>query len=354
MRLRYEQLFNIGITAAYYVDAMSHEDFVVEPTQYCKRQMSRYKILSKKTPDGIALLYECSPFTNDATAFKPITTEEKFTFKVSVTNPDFWYYADVNSWQKDKIFFLKNAAYNAPGNLTILSGALNNPVLYRPMEFMYEVLLENVQNILEVRDGSGSLIKTIVVRAKTASEPVGKKETFFINLKNYADGLYTLRHKSTGGDTDERVYCSADYTTGTLSIIEITYKGGIAWTGVSPFQKYLISISSRSTDWFIDVYIRKKTLAVVLASQLSVKHFPDVAEPLKTFSTVGLPDDLKGYVQFKSDVKLLYSQKPMHLCLQKSGMPNPVTVLDPLPLPSSLTFKKDLLNNLVTKIIVNV
>lgn len=354
MRLRYEQLFNIGFTAAYYVDDLAHEDFIIEPSQYCKRQMNRYKILFKKTLDGIALLYECSPFTNNATAFKPITTEEKFTFKVSVTNPDFWYYADVNNWEKDKMFFLKNAAYNATGNLNILNGALNIAVLYRPMEFMYEVPLENVQNILEVKDGSGILIKTIVVRAKTPSEPVGKKETFFINLKNYADGLYTLRQKSTGGNTDEKVYCSADYTTGTLSIIEITYKGGVAWTGVSPFQKYLISISSRFTDWFIDVYIRKKTLPVTFASQLLVNHIPGVAEPLKTFSKVGLPDDLKGYVQFKSDVKLRYSQKPMHLCLQKPGMPNPVSVLDPLPLPSSITFQKDLLNNLVTKIIVNV
>ena len=354
MRLRYEQLFNIGFTAAYYVDGQSHEDFIIEPTQNCKNQMSRYKILSKKTPDGIALLYECSPFTNDATAFKPITTEEKFAFKVSVNNPDFWYYADVNNWEKDKIFFLKNPFYNVTGNINILAGSLNNAILYRPMEFMYEVPLENVQNILEVRNGLGSLLKTIVVRAKTAAEPVGKRESFFINLKNYTDGLYTLRHKSTGGDADEDVYCSANYATGTLAIIEITYKGNVAWTGVSPFQKYLVNVTSRSTDWVIDVYIRKKTLPVVLASQLSVNHSPGVAEPLKTFSTVGLPDDLKGYVQFKSDVKLLYSQKPMHLRLQKPGMPNPVTVLDQLPLPSSICLQKDILNNLFTKIIVNV
>jgi hypothetical protein len=351
MRLRYEQLFSVGFTTAYYADNLSHDDFIVEPTRYCQRQMSRYKILSKKTFDGISLVYECSPFTNDATPFRPITTIEKFTFKVTVANADFWYYADVNNWEKDKIYLLKNPVFNTTGTINVLSGPLNAPVLFRPMEFKYETPLENTPGLLKVMDATGNVLRTIIVRAKTPSEPVGKTEPYFIDLKNFTDGSYTLRHVTSGGDVDELVYCSADYSPDTLAIVEISYRTGVAWTGVQPFQRYAITVSSRLTDWFFDVHIRKKPVPFYVASQLSIKHLPVAPEPLHTFSVVGVPDDINGFVQFKSIAKVMYSQKPMHLQLLKSLT---TTVLDPLPLPSSITVQKDSLNNLITKVVVNV
>lgn len=351
MKLRYEQLFNIDFTAAYYVDARPHEDFVMMPTNFCKKQMSRFSILYKKIPGGLSLLYECSPFTNDATPFKPIIAEEKFVFKVSVTNPDAWYYSDINGWGKDKVYILKNPFFNAPGNINILTGPLNTPILFRPMEFKYELQLDNVQALLEIRDTFGNLIKVMRVRAKTSAEPVGKKESYFVNLKNYADGLYTLRHISSGGTVDEEVYCTVDYEPGILAIVEITYKTGLAWTGVAPFQKYIINISSRLTEWFIDVNIRKKTVPTVVASDLAIKHIPMAPEPLRTFKIVGAADDVNGFVQFKSVGTISYSQKPMHLQLVKAPA---VSILDPVPLPSSISLQKNSLNILFTKIIVNI
>jgi hypothetical protein len=351
MRLRYEQLFSIGFTAAYYADNLPHDDFIIEPTRYCSKQMSRFKMLSKKTIDGISVIYECSPFTNDPTPFRPVTTVEKFTFKVTVTNPDFWYYADVTNWERDKIFLLKNPFFNSTGNINILTGPLNAPVLFRPMVFKHELVLENVPGLLKVMDAIGNVIHTIIVRAKTPAEPVGKKEAFFVNLKDFTDGSYTLRHVTSGGDVDEAVYCSADYSTDTLAIVEISYQSGLLWTGIAPFQHYTVNIASRVTDWFFDVHIRKKTIPAYLASQLSIRHVPVPPEPLRTFSVVGVADDINGFVQFKSNVKLTYSQRPMHLQLLKLLT---TTVLDPLPLPSSITVQKDALNNLITKIVVNV
>lgn len=351
MKIRYEQLFTVAVTTAYYADNLQHDDFVIEPTQYCQKQMSRFRILSRKTFDGLTLLYECSPFTNDATPFRPVSAEEKFTFKVTTANADFWYYADVNNWEKDKIFLLKNPLFNAPGTINVHSGALNSAIAFRPMQFKYMVALENVAGLLQVRDTTGNLLKQQIVRAKTPAEPVGKKEEYFIDLQSFADGLYTIRHVTSGGDVDEQVYCSADHSADTLAIIEITYKGGVAWTGVKPYQKYTVNISSRATDWFFDIHIRKKTVAAFVASQLSIKHLPTPPEPLRTFSVVGIPDDVNGFVQFKSNTKLSYSQKPMHLQLLKSLTS---TILDPLPLPSSIAVQKDALNNLITKVVVNV
>lgn len=352
MKLRFEQLFNIALTTSYYTDNKTHEDLIIEPTSYCQKQMSRFKILSKKTFDGMVLLYECNPLTNDATAFNPIKKEEIFTFKVKVKNADFWFYADVQDWESGKIYLFRNPTYATTGDINIVTGALTSPIHYRPMEFKYDVALETVEGLLEIRNSNGTLIKTLVIRAKTATEAAGVKEQYLINLENYNDGTYTLRHITTSGNVDEQVYCSADYSSDTLAIIEITYKGDVAWTGVIPFQKYIINIASRSTDWFFDVHIRQKAMPVALASQLSLKHLPIPPEVVKMFTVNDGPYDATGFVQFKSSVKLSYSHKPMHLQLLKTG--SIIPIMDPLPLPSPIDVQKDALNNLFTKVIVNV
>ncbi|GEO11938.1 hypothetical protein [Segetibacter aerophilus] len=351
MRLRYEHLFSIDFTTAYYVDMLPHGDFVIVPTCYCVKQMSRFKMLSKKTINGMSLIYECSPFTNDATPFRPVNVVEKFTFKVTVANPEFWYYADVNNWERDKIFLLKNPFFNTTGDINVLTGPLNATVLFRPMQFKHELVMENVPGLLKVLDATGNVLRTIIVRARTVVEPVGKKEALFVDLKNSTDGSYTLRHVTSGGDVDEAVYCSEDYSTDTLAIVEISYQSGLAWTGIPPFQRYVVNITSRATDWFFDVHIRKKAIPPYLASQLKITHVPVPPEPLRTFAVVGVADDVNGFVQFKSNVKLTYSQRPMQLQLQKVPA---TTVLDTMPLPSSITVQKDALNNIITKIVVNV
>lgn len=350
MKIRYKQLFTIGMRAAYYTDNKQHDDFVITPTRMCERQMSRFRIRSRKTFDGIGLHYECSPTTNDATPFKPITIEEKFTFRVSVTNPDFWYFADVRAWENDKIFLLQNAVYNTTGNISVLNGPMINPVLYRPKTFKFETTIEAVGGLIRVLDSAGNILQTIIVRAKTATEPVGTKESFLINLAGYEDGSYTIRHINSGGNNDTQVYCSLEYAPGTLAIIEIKYRTGVAYTGIDPIQKYTIDISSRLTDWFIDVHIRPRTVPPFLASELQIKHLPVPPAGAKIFNRI-VTNDANGYAQFKLTGQLPFSQKPVHLQLLKA--PSQL-VMDPLPLPSSITVQKDALNNLFTKIIVNV
>lgn len=352
MKLRYEQLFTISLRPEYYTDDLPHDDFVIEPTNVCKKLMSRYKILFKKTFDGIGLYYECDSAKTDSTALRPITAEEKFTFIIKTNNADFWYYADVQNWESGKVYFLKNPKYNVTGNITVLNGPLVNPVSFYPMKFKYETALDNAQGLLEIRDINNTLIKTISVRAKTTAEPAGITEFYLVDLSGYNDGAYTIQRISTTGNADENIYCTADYYPDVLSVAEITYKGGVAYTGIEPFQKYLLNVSSRSTDWFYDVHIRQKTVPVALASELSLKHIPVPPGVAKTFTVSSGPDNANGFVQFKSSVKLSYSQTPMHLQLKKTG--NPVPVIDLLPLPSAVDVQKDAGNNLFTKVIINV
>lgn len=352
MKTRYQQLFNISLASSFYKDKKINEDLIVEPTSYCLKLLSRYRILSKKISNGIALLYECSPLTNDATAFKPITVEEKFNFIVRLNNADFWFYADVRNWESGKIFLLKNTTYSTTGNINIASGALTNPILYRPMSFKYEVALESVEGLLEIRNSSGNVIKTLAVRAKSLSEASVVKEPISVNLNHYTDGPYAIRHISTSGNTDEKVYCSADFSNDTLAIIEITYRGDAAWTGVKPLQNFIISVDSRVADWYFDIRIRKRAVSVIKASKLSIKHLNVLQEVKRTFSVDGLPDDANGVVKFKSDSKLSYSQMPMRL--QLINTVNSKVVMDPLPLPSSIDLQKDALNNLFSQVIINV
>jgi hypothetical protein len=75
-------------------------------------------------------------------------------------------------------------------------------------------------------------------------------------------------------------------------------------------------------------------------------------EPLQTFIITGGPDNANGFVQFKSNGTIGYSQRPMQLQLVKKVPAG--SILDPIPLPSSVSLQKNALNILFTKIIVNV
>lgn len=352
MKLRYKELFKVSFATSYYVDGQAHNDVVLEPTLCCTKQMSRYKIRSKKSSDGITLYYEASPLTNDATAFKPVNVEEQFVFRAMVSNPDLWYYADVNGWQQDKVYFIRNTIYNTTGDISILNGALNNPVLNRPLSFIYELPLQAEQSVLEIRDAANTVISSIVIRARKADEAAGKTEGFPIDLLTQADGLYTLRHLKKAGDTDQQAYCSSDCTPGTFAIVEITYKGNAAWTGVAPTQQYKINIATRPTEWVYEVYLRPKPTSTLKASKLFIKHEPVGAEPVQTFTPV-VVDDAAGFVRFKSDALLKFSQRPMKLRLVTPDLITPKDVIPALPGPSALTIVKNG-PNLSTKIIVNV
>jgi len=352
MKIRYQQLFRISLTSSFYKDKKINGDLIIEPGENCRKLMNRYKILPKKISDGMTLFYECSPLTNDATAFKPVTKEEKFTFIIKSNNADFWFYADVRSWESGRIFFLTNPSYSGTGDINILSGPLTTPILYRPMTFKYEVALESTEGLLEIRNSSGMLLKALVVRAKASTEPAIVKELIPVDLNHYSDGLYTLRRISAVGNTDEKVYCSEDFSNDTLAIVEITYRGDVAWTGIKPFQNYIINIDSRKADWYFDIRIRKRAVPVIKASKLSINHLHNPPEVKRTFSVEGLADDANGIVKFKSTAKLSYSQMPMRLQLINTTTAK--VVMDPLPLPSSIDLQKDALNNLFTQVIINV
>jgi hypothetical protein len=352
MKIRFQQLFSISLSSSFYKDKKIHGDLIIDPTGHSQKLMSRYRILSKKTSDGLALLYECSPLINDNTPFKPIKNEEKFTFILKSDNADFWFYSDVRNWESGKIFFLTNPTYSATGDINIVSAPLSDPILFRPMDFNYEVLLENTEGLLEIRNSSGLLLKTHSVRAKGSAEPAVVKEKIQVNLNHFADGLYILRYKSASGITDEKVYCSEDFSNDSFAILEITYRGNAAWTGVEPFQNYIIRIDSRKADWYFDIRIRKRAVPVIKASKLSINHLNVPPDVKRTFTVDGLPDDANGIVKFKSTVKLSYSQVPMRL--QLINTTNSKVVMDPLPLPSSVDLQKDTLNNLFTQVIINV
>lgn len=352
MKLRYKELFKVGFTTAYYVDGQAHNDVLLEPTAFCRKQLSRFHILSRPSADGITLYYEANPLTDDATAFKPINQEEQFLFRAVVQNPDLWYYADVNGWKQDRVFFLKNTVYNTTGDISLLNGALNNSVLHRPLKFVHDVPLQAEQSVLEVLDAAGTLLKSVAIRARADDEEADKPEGVPVDLTTAADGLYTLRHRKNSGDSDEVAYCTADYRPGTFALVEITYRGDVAWTGVAPLQHYRVQLAARPTEWVYEVYLRPKPMATLLASQLFIKHEPVGAEPVQTF-TVVTADDAAGYVKFKSDNPLLFSQRPMRLRLVTPDLVTPTDVLANLPGPSARTIVK-VGSALATRIIVNI
>jgi hypothetical protein len=351
MKLRYEQLFSITLGAGYHDSAAAFADLVLQPTTACSQLMNRFNIRTKTTPSGLLTYYQCSPFTNDTTPFKPVTTAQTFSFLLKAVNPSFWYLADVNNWKQDSIFHLKNPFFDTTGNIAVHNGPLSTPVSFRPMLFKHSLTLENTGGVLEVRDATGVLIKAQPVRALVPPETPGTTEEYLVDLKGFTEGAYTLRHIKAGPPADTKCYCSADCQPGALAVVDIQYKGDVLWTGKKPFQNYTVTVAARKTNWFFDVHVNAKSLALYKPSKLTVNHKNILPDPKQTFSVDGAADDVNGLVKFKSDAPVAYPAKPMQLELVHNGAK---IIISQLPLPNQYDVQKDILNNFFTNIIVNV
>jgi hypothetical protein len=352
MKLRYDKLFHIGVAFDYYEEEREVTDFTVEPTAFCRKQMSRFKIRARQTLNGMLLFYEGNPAAPAGTAstpLKPVLAPEKFTFRVTVNNPEVWFYGDINGWNKDRVFFLTNTADDPVILQSALPRAGDVPVMFQPMQFSYSVSLADVQGLLEVRDATGTLIKTIVVRGRSPEEAVNKSELFFVDLNGYSDGLYSVTYLRSGTPpATNRVYCSADYAPGTLAIIEINYTSADAVTG----GNYTVDIASRATTWLYDVHVREGAPNIAPGVMVKIEA-PDDAWDFG--GAVAVPV-LPGTVSFKSAGPIPYRQRATHL---KFVLESGENIMDPLPVPTSnQAFRYvdpvTLVAELASKVIVNI
>lgn len=345
IRLSYKKLFNLKLSASYHFGSSVFNDLYLTPTAGCLKLLSAYKLLTRQSENGTVVLYETSSASTVIPKY-PIPQAENFYFILKVANPDFWMYADVQGWKKELVYFLSNAAFNLTTDQIISNAPLNAPIRFTPMSFQYEITLLATQGLIEIRDASAVLLKTILIRALDPSEPPGKKLPIEIGLTGYPEGLYQVRHISSSGTTNENIFCSPDFTPDALAVVQMKYRTG-AWTGVNADQKYQIIIQSRRSNWEYEVFIRPgNTLGITLAD-LSILHVP-VGEPPITFNgpVVG-PSSAK----FNSLAPVDHWQRPFRLVLK--NLAGTKTYMDPLPLPTPYSIRSNL-GVLSTRVIVNV
>ena len=345
IRLSYKKLFNLKLSASYHFGSEIFNDLFVTPTAGCLNLFSTYKLLTRQAANGRVVLYE----TDNASTVNPkypIPQAENFYFILKVANPGFWMYADVQGWKKETVYFLANASFHLTTNQIISNAPLTAPIRFTPMAFRYEVTLQATQGLLEIRDSSAVLLKTILIRSLDVSEPVGTKLPVSIDLMGYSEGLYQVRNISSAGTTNENVFCSPDFTPDALAIVQMKYRTG-AWTGVNADQKYQIIINNRKSNWEYEVFIRPGTTLGITLPDLSIVHVP-VGEPPITFSPpiVG-PSSSK----FNSLAPVDHWQRPFRLVLK--NLLGTKTYMDPLPLPSPFSIKTSG-GVLSTRVIVNV
>ncbi|HEX7844454.1 MAG TPA: hypothetical protein VF476_01570 [Chitinophagaceae bacterium] len=331
IRFNYKKLFNLKLSASYYFGSEIFSDLFLTPTKACLTLLSKYKLLTREAANGRAVLYETvSPVV--ATPKYPIPQAENFYFILKVANPEFWMYADVQGWKKEMVYFLSNTSFNLTTNQIISNAPLTAPIRFTPLIFSYEIGLQTKQGLLEIRNASAVLLKTILIRSLDASEPAGTKLPVTIDLSGYPEGLYQVRNISSTGTTNENVFCSPDFSPDALAVVQMKYRTG-AWTGVNTDQQYKIIINNRQSNWLYDINIRNNTTLGILSTDLKIVHIPTTEPPI-VFTLVTTSHN---FAQFKSNAVVDHWQRPFRLLLQ--NIAGNKTYMDPLPLPSPFSIE---------------
>jgi hypothetical protein len=85
MRFAYERLFRIRLRHGFYTDG-SARDFRLEPSPWCRRELSQHGTLFRAEPDGGSLCVQVEPGSAPPSLFSPLA-EQRFQFLLFGTQP---------------------------------------------------------------------------------------------------------------------------------------------------------------------------------------------------------------------------------------------------------------------------
>ncbi len=342
IRRGYSIAFKVRLEATYHFDTAPFSELELVPTSGTLTMMEKYRLLHRHSDNGLTVLYENIAFGSSVPVY-PIPQPVDFYFLLRVKDASFWMYADVRNWKKDTVYYLSSLVFNpVPNTIPIPAAPLINPLASFPMTFRYPVVLQPGSGLLEVRNQSGQLKQTRLVRARDSSEAPGTKLDIPVDLTGFPEGIYELRYVNSGGTVMENVFCSPNHASDTLGLVHIKFR-----TGANPGRQYVVGIGHRQSDWFYEVHIRPNPTMVINPNQLIIQHVPDGEPPIAFNPLVLTPD----HVQFKSAAPVNHWKRPFQFRL-KNNLSSLVYV-DPLPMPGPGEVQWDSVN-LLTRIIVNI
>lgn len=194
MKIRFAKLYEVEIYHNYYQSQIS-EDFKIEPTVLCQRQLANYGLLFKTTSKGFVVLYECSD-DNAAHPFpiRAIEEDVKFSFILIPKNPFIINYSDLPlESQPNHIYYLHNLNDNSQNGRLLLSADTDKDhvspmdrIELRPQYFIHT--LESTRSNVEIEivdELNHSLIKKTVLLADNMYP-------YPVDLRRYPPGKFTL------------------------------------------------------------------------------------------------------------------------------------------------------------------
>ncbi|MDH3974157.1 MAG: hypothetical protein OEV42_07745 [Deltaproteobacteria bacterium] len=346
MKIEFDKLLEVNFYHNYY-RAEKGEDFEVEPTALCQKELKNYGLLFKKISRGFVVLYE---LTDDGLGGKEplraIDGKVRLSFMLKSRNPYLLNYSDLPLDSKfHHIYCLHNVNDNQQSGDLLLSSAtdknhlsLDDRITLKPQLFQYGFHSENPSAQIEIIDERGDSV---------ISENVSLVEgvlNYPVDLRGRRPGRFTLK---IDGQIELVFYASHELTgESVFGIIDIFSNDDVPEAyrfidgeSVAP-KKYMVKIKRRQTYWKYCVafkyYERDEHFK---AENLSISH-PD---PSVKFDSQGVfdGDDVVPVEIFISDKELAFTEEPVKgidLKLKKSGQGgghgNVIELKKNLPAPS--------------------
>ncbi len=285
--MKYKELLSVTLTHIYFPNG-NGRTFRFEPTEGCARQMRRFSLMYRATPDGFKVVYPCRQGSQDLPA-RPIDEEIRFDYAIYTTDPHLLNYSNLPfTSPAQNIYHFSNLNQQTnPSDASSLSLSANGSEQVSENDLassrpnVFSEPYENVGGALE--NEAGNVMENCLEF---------KDNKVFINLHHKPSGLYTLKEN---GDPERRFYVdnalfnshpfgivNLHVAQGVIEEYQFVNSGQIGNTEEKlpiPGRDYTIEIDARTTLWRYHV-VRKFSKDHDL-DKLNIKNEANASSPLK-------------------------------------------------------------------------
>ncbi|WP_339869876.1 hypothetical protein [uncultured Algoriphagus sp.] len=355
MSIIYTRLGEVALRHDFYRDGLA-KDLILMPSAETAHLMKNGKILFRKTPGGIVLLYRAED--DETTPLTPLALPQSFFFFFKPENAGaFLQVTDLDNgseeFQAGKIPFFQNIPANA-------STASENPeeLSYqlldglRPKAFSMQLTLDPIPGsvLIKVRNAAGEVVsagKDSVGNPLPDGYEINPDENglfrILFDLKGKKEGVYTFTLRNSG-DTDDlwsKKYWLGESASGQpFGLIELRYQAAPNHL-YGAMEYYQVSFSRKESRWTYFVVNGNNKIDLV-ATQLQIQDQGNVGSvPYGSyaFDQIGASPnaDIKinnlETVVFRSQSKIPYFEIPK-LNFQLRRTPGNQILIPNLPNPS--------------------
>ncbi|RAI84829.1 hypothetical protein [Algoriphagus yeomjeoni] len=355
MSIIYTRLGEVALRHDFYRDGLA-KDMILMPSPETAQLMKNGKILFRKTPGGIVLLYRAEE--DEITPLTPVTLPQSFFFFFKPENPAaFLQVTDLDNgseeFQAGKLPFFRNTPVNA-------STASENPeeLSYqlldglRPKAFSLQLTLDPTPASvrIKVRNAAGEIVSA--GKDSTGNplpdgyEMMPDQNGLFrilFDLKGRREGVYTFTLRNSG-DTDDlwskKYWLGESSSSQPFGLIELRFQATPNHLyGATEF--YQVSFSRKESRWTYYVVNGNKKVDLV-TTQLRIQDLGNVGSVpygSYTFDQIGTSPSAEvkinnlDTVVFRSQNKIPYFEIPK-LNFQLRRTPGNQILIPNLPNPS--------------------